>query len=63
MVTVSNVDWYLDGACNNGVSFLDDEQIALEAFMAHSSEVQNEDNCQMDEDLKHSMYCGRSMSF
>lgn len=56
MVSVSNVDQYLDGACDNGVSFLDDEQIALQAFMAHSSaEVQNEDNCKMDEDLKHSM--------
>jgi len=37
MVNFSNADWYLDGVCNNGISFLDHEQIALETFLAQSS--------------------------
>lgn len=64
MVNFSNADWYLDTVYNNGVSFLDDEQIALETFLAQSSsEEQDGDNCKMDEDLENSLILWKEYDF
>lgn len=64
MVNFSNADWYLDTVYNNGVPFLDDEQIALETFLAQSSsEEQDGDNCKMDEDLANSLILWKEYDF
>lgn len=64
MVNFSNADWYLDAVCNNGISFLDDEQIALETFLAQSSsEEQDGDNCKMDEDFENSLILWKEYDF